>query len=221
MIKKLFLAQASLWLVVAAAAWAQIYPSSSAPSSRAAWDFEDAPLGALPSGAEAVRGSWEIRELAETPAGAKVLVQTARNRGATFNLLVFSEPQLKDVDLRVQLKALEGREDQGGGLVWRYQNAGNYYIARANPLENNFRVYKVVDGRRVLLQSARLALSPSWHTLRVSMRGNRIECFFDGRSYLKLMDDTFSGAGGIGLWTKADAITAFDSLSVEQLGETP
>ena len=186
---------------------------SQAPA--AGWDFEETAVGGLPAGVEAARGSWEIRELPDAPAGKKVLVQTARNRGATFNLAVLAEVQARDLDLSVQLKALEGREDQGGGLVWRYRDAWNYYIARANPLEKNFRVYKVVAGRRLLLQSAPLAIAPGWHRLRVTMRGSQIECFFDGKSYLKVSDDTFREAGRIGLWTKADAVTAFDDLQVQ------
>lgn len=189
-------------------------PESVAPI---AWDFESVATGGLPAGVEVARGAWEIRELADSPAGPRVLVQTAHNHGGTFNLLVFPEPRLADLELRVQLKALEGQEDQGGGLVWRYRDAGNYYIARANPLESNFRVYRVVAGRRQQLQSAPLTIAPGWHSLRITMRGNQIECFFDGKSYLKVADDTFPAAGRIGLWTKADAVTAFDNLSPKPL----
>lgn len=183
-------------------------------AERIQWNFENSLLGSVRAGAVVPRGSWEIRELPDAPAGPKVVVQTAHNRGATFNLLVFEQPLLTDLDLSVQLKALEGREDQGGGLVWRYQDEQNYYIARTNPLENNFRVYKVVKGGRLMLQSAPLVISPGWHTLRITMQGNQIECFLDGRSYLKVTDDNFSKAGRIGLWTKADAVTAFDDLRV-------
>lgn len=178
----------------------------------AKWDFEATRVGTLPPGAEAPRGSWEVREVQGAPAGPKALVQTARNHGATFNLIVLPQPQAKDLDLQVQMKALEGREDQGGGLLWRFRDAGNYYVARANPLENNFRVYEVVGGTRRQLQSASVAITPGWHRLRVVMRGSTVECFLDGKSYLKIRSTTFPDAGRVGLWTKADAVTAFDDL---------
>ena len=187
------------------------------PPAGTSWDFEAVALGQLPAGAEVPVGSWETRRLGDAPAGPHVLVQTARNHGATFNLITFAAPVLADLDLTVQLKALEGREDQGGGVVWRYRDVGNYYIARANPLESNVRVYKVVNGRRLQLQSAGVTIPSGWHTLRITMRGHQIECFFDGKSYLQVADDTFPDAGRIGLWTKADAVTAFDNLTVQAL----
>ncbi|MBA3257018.1 MAG: DUF1080 domain-containing protein, partial [Pyrinomonadaceae bacterium] len=102
----------------------------------------------------------------------------------------------------------------GGGVVWRARDAKNYYIARYNPLEGNYRVYKVEDGRRTQLGTSDVKRSEGWHTLRVTMTGERIECYFDGRKYLDVSDSTFKSAGKIGLWTKADAQTHFDDLTV-------
>jgi hypothetical protein len=116
------------------------------------------------------------------------------------------------VDLSVQMKAVAGRSDQGGGLIWRAKDAKNYYVARYNPLEDNFRVYKVVNGSRSEFQSATIKHSAGWHTLRVTMAGDHIECYYDGKKYLDVKDSTFADAGRIGLWTKADAQTHFDDL---------
>ena len=88
----------------------------------------------------------------------------------------------------------------------------NYYIARFNPLEDNYRVYKVVDGKRIQLGSADIKATPGWHTLKVEMVGNHIECYFDEKKHLDVKDDAFKGDGKIGLWSKADAQSHFDDL---------
>ncbi len=124
------------------------------------------------------------------------------------------ETRFKDVDVSVRLKAVVGELDQGGGVVWRARDKDNYYIARYNPLESNFRVYKVEKGKRTQFQSAGIPGDREWHTLRVTMAGGRITCYLDGRKYLETDDRTFPDAGRIGLWTKADARSYFDDLTV-------
>jgi len=120
------------------------------------------------------------------------------------------------VTISVRSRAVAGQEDEGGGPVWRYRDLRNYYIARQNNLENNYRIYKVVNGRRIQLGSTRLrARTGTWHALKVTMTGNHIQCFFDGRKYLDVKDDTFKDAGKVGLWTKADAQTHFDNFTAE------
>jgi hypothetical protein len=122
---------------------------------------------------------------------------------------------MKNVDLSVKMKAIAGREDQGGGLAWRAKDAKkNYYVARYNPLEDNYRLYKVEMGRRNQNQSADLPHSDGWHTLRVTMEGDHIQCFYDGKLFLEAKDPTFPGPGKIGLWPKADARSHFDDLKV-------
>jgi hypothetical protein len=102
--------------------------------------------------------------------------------------------------------------------VWRYQDSNNYYIARANPLEDNFRVYKVVDGKRIQMDSARMKVtSGEWHTIKVIAREDQIQCIYDGQSNLEVKDDTFQESGRVGLWTKADAVTYFDDLEVRPI----
>ena len=147
--------------------------------------------------------------------------QTTADKGATFNLCVAAEPVLKDVEVSVAFKAVKGENDQGGGVVWRYQDANNYYVARMNPLEDNFRVYKVVGGKRSPeFQNAEVKIpSGEWHTLKVRMVGDHIECFLDDKKYLDVKDGTFTGVGKVGLWTKADAQTSFDNFQVKSLGK--
>ena len=124
------------------------------------------------------------------------------------------ETSYTNVDITVKLKSIAGQIDQGGGVVWRARDAKNYYIARYNPLENNYRVYKVEEGKRTQLGTSDITRSEGWHTLRVTMTGQRIECYYDGKKYLKVSDSTFKEAGKIGLWKKADAQTHFDDLIV-------
>jgi hypothetical protein len=118
------------------------------------------------------------------------------------------------VDLSVRVKAVAGELDQGGGVIWRAVDKNNYYIARYNPLEDNFRVYKVEGGKRTQFQSAKVPGDKSWHVLRVTMVGAKITCYLDGTKYLEAEDSTFPAAGKIGLWSKADAQSDFDNLSV-------
>ena len=174
--------------------------------------------GALPGGAEVTGGAWAVRP-AEGRTG-KVLVQEARRKDPDFNVVLFSEPVLADVDLSVRLHALSGVIDRGGGPVWRAKDGRNYYITRYNPLEDNFRVYKVVEGRRSQLGSAKVRIDGgAWHTIHVVMRGDHIVCELDEKPLLDVRDGTFPEAGRVGLWTKADARTEFDELTVKEAGK--
>ncbi len=158
---------------------------------------------------------WKVVADETAPSGTGfALAQTAASPKAVFNLCVADEPELKDVEVMVAFKAMKGELDQGGGIVWRYQDANNYYIARMNPLEDNFRVYKVVNGKRSKeLQDAVVKVpAGEWHRLKIKMVGDRIECFLDGKKYLDVKDSQFEKAGKIGLWSKADAQTHFDEF---------
>lgn len=155
----------------------------------------------------------------EAPSKPNVIAQTAKSSGPTFNLALIEGSSHKDLVLEVKMKPAAGEIDQGGGLVWRARDAKNYYLARFNPLEDNFRVHKVADGKRSQLQSAELEAADGWHTLKIEMAGERIQCFFDGKRRLEVKDDTFKDAGQIGLWTKADAQTRFDDLEVRAPGD--
>ncbi len=160
---------------------------------------------------------WQVVTDATAPSRSNVLALTATdNYNGTFNLAIADRTNYSDLDLSVRVKAVSGVEDQGGGPIWRCRDANNYYISRFNPLEDNFRVYKVVDGKRKRLDTARIkTVAGRWYTVRVVMVGDRITCYLDGARLLRAQDDSFTEAGMIGLWTKADAVTSFDDLSIE------
>ncbi|MGH7410882.1 MAG: family 16 glycoside hydrolase [Candidatus Methylomirabilis sp.] len=162
--------------------------------------------------------TWEVHADPTAPSKPNVLAQRSKeNAGEHFNLAIVEDSNYQDLELEVSFKAVEGEEDRGGGVVWRYQDPNNYYIARANPLEDNFRIYRVVKGWRKQLQSASAKVtSGTWHTIRIVARGDRMEGFYDGERRLEIRDETFA-RGKIGLWTKADAVTHFDDLRARPL----
>jgi hypothetical protein len=175
------------------------------------WTFEDDPPGAAPRGFSPAVGEWTVVTTGE----GKVLAQSAKNAGPVFNVVLVDDTNAKDVDISVKVKALAGALDQGGGLVWRAKDAKNYYIARFNHLEDNFRVYKVVDGvRSKPFQNADVQHHDGWTVVRVTMKRDHIECSIDGKKYLDVHDSTFPDAGKIGLWSKADARSQFDDLTL-------
>jgi hypothetical protein len=184
-------------------------------------------LGKLPAGWKSAKtgkgeGSvWKVVKDETTPSKAGyALAQTAAGPGPLFNLCVAEEPRLKDVDLKVAFKAVKGEEDQGGGLVWRYQDANNYYVARMNPLEDNYRLYHVVAGVRKQIagkEGVKVKVN-TWHTLRVTMKGEQITCWLDGKKLIEAKDETFTKAGKVGLWTKADAQSHFDDFKASEPG---
>jgi hypothetical protein len=186
--------------------------------------FSKDDVGKVPAGwraAQTGRGASVWKVVADNTAPSRtglVLAQTTADRNALFNLCVADEPRLKDVELTVSFKAVKGEKDQGGGLVWRYQDANNYYVARMNPLEDNFRVYKVVAGKRSKeFQSADVKVpTGEWHTLKIKNIGDHIECFLDGKKHLDVRDKTIDKTGKVGLWTKADAQSHFDQFTVKQ-----
>ncbi len=189
---------------------------------KAVFNFDKSAVGILPDGWSSAKtgkgglGKWIILKDDSAPSKPNVLAQMSKkNLGYHFSIVIIDETQFADVEIEVNFKAVDGQEDQGGGLVWRYANADNYYICRANPIENNFRVYKVVDGDRRQLQSVKLTIpSNQWHNMKIENRGNHIQCWLNDILYLNVNDDTFS-KGKIGLWTKADAVTYFDDIEVK------
>jgi len=157
-------------------------------------------------------GKWEIRQDNDT----QVLAQVSQeNFGYHFDVIVWDKSDYQDLEITVKYKGVKGEEDQGGGPVWRYQDPDNYYIARANPLENNYRVYKVINGNRKQMASVNFGIpTGEWHTIKIRMIANHIECFYDGKKYLDVNDDSIINSGKVGLWTKADAFTFFDDLKI-------
>ncbi len=186
------------------------------------WNFDD--NNALPAGwkVEATRqrgplATWKIIQDKTAPSqkNALALIRPNHDSGSTFNLCWTEDIKFLDGEIEVSFKALKGMEDQGGGVIWRAQDKDNYYIARFNPLEDNFRVYTVHNGSRSTIASANIALSAdTWHSLKIVQQGNRFQGFLDGEKILEGENDLFSQAGGVGLWTKADAATAFDNFAL-------
>jgi hypothetical protein len=174
------------------------------------WTFDDEATGQIAKGFTNEVGEWTV----VASDRGKALAQSANNPNSVFNITLISDTNAKDVDLSVRMKPIAGRTDQGGGLVWRAKDKKNYYLARYNPLEDNFRLYKVVDGKRTLIQNYDIQHTDGWHTLRVVMKGDQIECYYDGKKYLEARDPTFTEAGKIGLWSKADAQSHFDNLTL-------
>ncbi|MBF0549727.1 MAG: DUF1080 domain-containing protein [Deltaproteobacteria bacterium] len=188
--------------------------SGLAQSGPKSWNFDSETAGKPPSGFTTMAGEWKVVADPTAPSQPKALAQLAKSSGSTFNLILIAGTSYKDIDLTVSMKSVAGTEDQGGGLVWRAKDGKNYYVARYNPLEDNYNLYKVKNGNRSKLGSATIKSAPGWHALRVTMRGNRIEVYFDRKKVLDAEDATFTEPGGIGLWTKSDAQTHFYGLTV-------
>lgn len=185
-------------------------PSNTREEGKRIWNFDNDEKGAIAKGFTNEVGDWKV---ADSDKG-KALAQLAKNPNSVFNVALITDAKAKDVDLSVRMKALAGEHDQGGGLVWRAKDAKNYYLARYNPLEDNYRLYHVVGGKRTLIQNADITHSDGWHTLRVTMIGDRITCWYDGKKHLEANDSTITEAGRIGLWSKADAQSHFDELTM-------
>jgi hypothetical protein len=190
-------------------------------------DFSDDPVGQPPRGFEfghtaraGAPGKWIVQAEGTNRYLAQLDADRTRNR---FPVAVLSDLSAVDVDLSVRFKPVSGRVDQAAGLVWRFQNENNYYIVRANALEDNVVLYKVQNGTRTDLPVkgegrtyGKKAEVPSgqWSRLRVVVDGPRFEVHFNGTKLYDVEDTTFSQAGKIGVWTKADSVTQFDDLTV-------
>ena len=189
-------------------------------------EFTDDAVGQPPKGFEfghtakaGAPGKWIV----EAEGTNKYLAQVdPDNTRARFPVAVVSDLSAADVDLSVRFKPVSGRVDRAAGLVWRFQNEDNYYIVRANALENNVVLYKVEKGKRTDLPLkgegrtyGKKAQVPSgqWSTLRVVAAGPRFEVYFNGSKLYEVEDQTFSQAGKVGVWTKADSVTQFDDLT--------
>lgn len=197
-------------------------------------DFESAPVGSEPPGFSTALtdggppGTWIVEEDPASPGGPRVLVQKSTDAtSGRFPLCIYEGVTARDVAVSVGFKPISGEEDQAAGIVWRYRDANNYYVVRANALEDNVVLYKVEAGKRTDLKPVgagwfaygQKASVPSgtWSTLRVEARGKRFSVSLDGRHLFDVEDETFSEPGKVGLWTKADSVTAFDRLVVEPL----
>jgi hypothetical protein len=154
---------------------------------------------------------WRIEPESSAPSKPNVLKQSGRG---AFPWCVKKNASLAEGVVEVKFKALDGREDQAGGLVWRWKDGNNYYVARANALEDNVSLYYTENGNRITLKYVDAPVARNqWHTLRVEFSGTRIKVALDAKSYIELDDAHLSGPGRAGVWTKADSVTAFDDFS--------
>jgi hypothetical protein len=189
--------------------------------------FDADPVGSVPAGWTSTKTGtgdpkWTVEDDPTAPSKSKVLKQSGR---ATYPLLLKDGTSIKNGFVEVRFKALSGSDDRAAGIVWRAKDANNYYVVRANALEDNVVLYKTVDGRRSSLDivgrkggyGVKLPVPANqWHTLRVEFAGARFAVVFNGQRVFEVEDMTFSDAGRIGLWTKADSVTIFDGLTYEE-----
>ena len=179
-------------------------------------NFDDMKVGTVPPGWTATQtgtgaAKWSVDKDASAPSKPNVLKQSGQ---ATFPVCIKNDTNIKDGFVEVKFKPIAGKEDQAGGVIWRVQDANNYYIARANALENNVTIYYTIRGKRTEKKRANIKVASSaWHTLRVDFSGNRFTVTFDGKKAIEWDDDTFKNAGKVGVWTKADSITEFDDFT--------
>jgi hypothetical protein len=179
-------------------------------------NFDSDAAGSLPSAwRQGVTGKgsarWTIKADPSAPSKPHVLEQSG---SGAFPWCVLAKAALENGFVEVRFKPISGREDQAGGVVWRWKDGDNYYVARANALENNVSLYHTTNGRRITIKYVDAPVPGNvWHTLRVEFSGRRIKVALDGKSYIELEDSHIAGAGAVGLWTKADSVTAFDDFS--------
>jgi hypothetical protein len=183
-----------------------------------------AQVGSLPDGFQVARtgqgtpAAWSVVD-DPSAAGGRVLAQTSADRtDYRFPLAIYDRASAKDVDVSVRFKPVAGRIDRAGGIAVRLADADNYYVVRANALEDNVNFYRVVQGSRREIHGVSVKVaSDQWHTLSIKAEGDRFTIGFDGATLFTASDRTFAGAGKVALWTKADSITRFDALTIRQL----
>jgi Domain of Unknown Function (DUF1080) len=161
---------------------------------------------------------WEVVK-DDTAEGAQAVAQLSGDQtDYRFPLLIYMPTLRADVEVSTRFKAISGKVDQAAGLAVRLKDRNNYYVTRANALEDNVRFYREVDGRRQQLASANVKVAPGeWHTLTLRAEGERFTVSFDGKQLLDQRDRTFAGPGKVALWTKADSVTRFDRLMIKPL----
>ena len=183
-----------------------------------------AQIGALPEGFQVARtgkGAAAAWSVVDDPgvAGGHVLAQTSTDQtDYRFPLAIYDRASAKNVEVSVRFKPVGGRIDRAGGIAVRLADADNYYVVRANALEDNVNFYRVVQGsRREIKGIAVKVASDQWHTLSIKAEGDSFTIGFDGATLFTASDRTFTGAGKVALWTKADSVTRFDALTIRPL----
>jgi hypothetical protein len=179
-------------------------------------NFDDLKTGAPPPGWTATKtgsgdAKWEVVADDSAPSKPNVLKQSGV---ATYPVCIKDDTNLKDGFVEVKFKPIAGKEDQAGGVIWRCKDKDNYYISRANALEDNVTIYHTVNGKRSEKKRINTKVSSGqWHSLRVDFKDNYFVVTFDGKKAFTWKDDTFKDAGKVGVWTKADSTTLFDDFT--------
>ncbi len=191
------------------------------------FDFENYESGKLPTGwSQYFTGKGKITNWkVKNDNGNMVLAQLSQDRpNYHFNDIVFDNLNIKNVELEVKIKGVAGRMDQGGGFIWRFKDKNNYYVVRENPLEDNVVLYKVKNGRRTdlpVLGKGRTygvdvqPLGNGWNTMKLTVQDDLFTVYLNDKEIFQVKDNTFTGAGKVGLWTKADAVSYFDDFRVK------
>lgn len=196
--------------------------------SNHAISFEGAQIGAAPEGwTPTLTGAgdpkWTVESDRTAPSKLTVLRQSGR---ATYPLILKNDTSIKDGFVEVKFKAISGSQDRAAGVVWRAKDANNYYVTRANALEDNVVLYKTVNGVRSPLDIVGRkggygvdvpVPANTWHSLRIDFKASRFRVSYNGKQLFEVEDSTFADAGKVGLWTKADSVTLFDEVTY---GET-
>lgn len=191
---------------------------TSAIAQAATENFDGVKPGTLPAGwISGVTGSgkprWEVEADRTAPSPPQVLKQSGQG---TFPWCVRQDVAVADGFVEVMFKPLQGRQDQAGGVVWRWKDRDNYYVARANALEDNVSLYYTERGRRITIRYVDAPVAANvWHKLRVEFSGTHIRVELDGKAYIDAEDSHVAGKGAVGVWTKADSVTAFDDFRYE------
>jgi hypothetical protein len=185
--------------------------------------FEADAIGSAPKGwtpTKTGKGDprWSVEQDPTAPSKSKVVKQSGQ---ATYPLLLKDDSNIRDGFIEIKFKAVAGTQDRAAGVVWRAQDANNYYVARANALEDNVVLYKTVGGVRSHLEivgrkggyGVKVKVPANqWLALRVEFSGGRFGVIYNGERMFEVEDATFPGAGMVGLWTKADSVTLFDEI---------
>ncbi len=214
----------NLWLGLGAAL-CMVAVAAVAQGGGTTWDFQGDVVKAPPSGfsfgrtGQGREGKWVVLTDPSAPSGDHVLAQTDTDHtDYRFPVAVANAPEVKDLRLEVRCKPVSGEVDEACGVVFRFKDPDNYFVARANALEDNVNLYRVVDGKRREIKGWRgKVIKNEWHSLAIEARGDHLQVFWEGQLVVDAKDDTFRDAGKVGVWTKADSVTYFDALTVKPL----
>jgi len=226
--KKFFMTVAACFLTTSIYSYAlaqqgQKITTSEILGERKEFYFDDNKVNELPLGFQSAftgkgdKGHWIVKMIEHAPSADNVVVQTKSDEtDYRFPLLILDGVSYKDFSAWIRFRAESGKVDQAGGLVFRYKDNNNYYVLRGNALENNVRLYAIVNGNRRQIGGKNTKVTPNeWHLLKVICKADKIQCFFENTKVFEVSDDTFD-SGSVGLWTKSDSYTYFDDLVIQE-----